>query len=137
MQHELIITNSQCLYRVPAEDIIYIEADGNYSHLVLLGGEDVVLTMQIGKLAEQIDLQLKGQRSALAKIGRSLIINLDCVYYINPQKGQLVLRDGNGHRTRPLSAPLIALKGLKEAMEQALDRRLCNENINDKNDHAE
>lgn len=141
MLQEIIISNSQCLYRVAAEDIVYIEAEGNYSHLVLLGGEDVVLTMQIGKLTELIDAQLKGQHSRLAKIGRSLIINLDCIYYINPQKQQLILRDRNGHRTRPLNAPLVALRGLKEVLNNILSKRLNNqtstEAANPKQDHAE
>lgn len=124
MKQEIIISNSQCLYRVMAEDIVYIEADGNYSHLALVGGEDVMLTIQIGKLEEMIEAQLNSTASPLAKIGRSLIINIHCIYYINPQKQQIVLRDCHGHTTRTLSAPVVALRGLKEILEERLLLRM-------------
>lgn len=132
MKQEIIISNSQCLYRVMAEDIVYIEADGNYSHLVLTGGEDVMLTVQIGKLAELIEAQLCSCVSPLAKLGRSLIVNMQYIYYINPQKQQIILRDCQGHTTKELSAPVAALRGLKEAFEKAiLSRRTPDDLKND------
>lgn len=129
MKQEIILSNSQCLYRVMAEDIVYIEADGNYSHLVLTGGEDVVLTVQIGKLAELIEAQLCSSVSPLAKMGRSLIINMNCIYYINPQKQQIVLRDCHGHTTRVLSAPTTVLRGLKEILDKRLLSRLATHGV--------
>lgn len=103
-----------------AEDIVYVEADGNYSHLVLTGGEDVMLTLQIGKLAELIEQQLCSSASPLAKIGRSLIVNISCIYYINPQKQQIILRDRKSCTSHTLSAPINALRGLKEIFDAKL-----------------
>ena len=50
MKHLLVVSNSIELVRLYAEDIVCIEAGGNYSTFVLVGGEQRLVLFQLGQL---------------------------------------------------------------------------------------
>lgn len=117
MQTHLVISTSMDLLRVRAEHIFYIQSDGNYSNLFLVGGEIRLLTCQLGQVEKMIAEQLPELGRYFVRIGRNLIINLDYVYYINVGKQQLMLADNPQNRTT-LNASKEALKALKELIEK-------------------
>lgn len=117
MQTHLVISTSVDLLRVRAEHIFYIQSDGNYSNLFMVGGEIRLLTYQLGQVEKMIEEQLPELGHYFVRIGRNLIINLDYVYYINVSKQQLVLADNPQNRIT-LSASKEALKALKELIEK-------------------
>jgi DNA-binding LytR/AlgR family response regulator len=114
----LVISTSNELLRVAAGQIIYISSDGNYSNLLISGGEIRMVTFQLGQLEDMISKQLPDMRSTFVRIGRSLIINMNHIYHINISRQQLLLKDRDN--TYTLSASKEALKTLKEFIEQSI-----------------
>lgn len=117
MKRQLILSNSAELIRIHAEDIISIEADGNYSTLFIVGEEKRVVLFQLGQLERMMSEQLAEEAEAFIRIGRSLIINRNYIYYINPNRQQLLLREPNGRRHETLKVSHESLKKLKELIE--------------------
>lgn len=116
MKTHLVISTSNELLRVAAMHIVYISSDGNYSNLLMSGGEIRMVTFQLGQIEEMINKQLPEMRSTFIRIGRSLIININQVYHINISRQQLVLHDRDN--TYTLSPSKEALKALKEHIEK-------------------
>lgn len=118
MHTHLIISTANELLRVAASHIIYISSDGNYSNLLMSGGEIKMVTFQLGQIEEMIHKQLPEYKATFVRIGRSLIINLNHVYQINISRQCLVLQDRDS--TYTLSASKEALKALKEFIEKSI-----------------
>lgn len=117
MSHtHLIISTANELLRINVRQIIYISSDGNYSNILLSGGEVRMVTFQLGQLERMIADQLQEEGRNFVRIGKSLIINLNNVFYINMPKQQLILND-NMQGRYTLSASKEALKALKELIE--------------------
>ena len=116
MNTHLIISTSNELLRVAAAHIIYISSDGNYSNLLMSGGEIRMVTFPLGQLEDMINKQLPDMSSMFIRIGRSLIININHIYHINVARQQLLLKDRDN--TYTLSASKEALKSLKEFIEK-------------------
>lgn len=113
----LIISTSNDLLRVAANHILYISSDGNYCNFFQTGGEMRLVTFQLGQLERMIADQLSDASKNFVRIGKSLIINLNYVYYIHVPKQQLILVDAQQNRYT-LSASKEALKALKELIEK-------------------
>lgn len=112
----LIISTSNDLLRVAASHILYISSDGNYCNFFQTGGEMRLVTFQLGQIERMIADQLPELSQNFVRIGKSLIINRNYVYYIHVPKQQLILVDGQQNRYT-LSASKEALKALKELIE--------------------
>ena len=116
----LVISRGTELLRVPAERLIYIAADGNYSYVVTQDGRKAMVSFQLGQIEDMIDEQLGEAGSRFSRMGRGLIINLDYVYSIDISKQTVVLSDCL-HFRHELSASrevLIKLKAYIDAMTQ-------------------
>lgn len=113
----LIISTATDLVRIAPENIVYISSDGNYSNLVQTDNETRMLTFQLGQVEVMIDEQLGTERKMFVRIGRTLIINRNYIYYINIQSQKLILSD-NDRFTHTVSASKEALKQLKEKIEK-------------------
>ena len=118
MNTPLIISSSNELLRIAASQIIYISSDGNYSNLLISGGEIRMVTFQLGQLEDMISKQLPDIRNMFVRIGRSLIINMNHIYHINISRQQLLHKDRDN--TYTLSASKEALKSLKEFIEKSI-----------------
>lgn len=126
MKRLLIISNTAELVRLCAEDIVSIEADGNYSTLYVVGEEKRVVLFQLGQLERMMGEQLAEEAEAFIRIGRSLIINRNYIYYINLNRQQLLLRDPNGRRYETLKVSHESLRKLKELIEGKEERNVNN-----------
>ena len=137
----LIISTSSELVRVAPENIVFLIADGNncclqtdndanfypsdnksaYNTNVSEDKTDLgnrkLITCQLGTIADVIIKQLGKEGMRLIRIGKSLIINRDYIYYINPQRQQLLLADSK-RDLYLLKASKEALKELKEKIEK-------------------
>ncbi len=117
MKTHLIISTANELLRVAATHIIYISSDGNYSNLLISGGEIRMVSFQLGQLEEMIQKQLPKEISSnFIRIGRSLIININHIYHINISHQKLLLKDHDN--TYTLTASKEALKALKDLIEK-------------------
>lgn len=116
----LVISRGTELLRVPAERLIYIAADGNYSYVVTQDGRKAMVSFQLGQIEDMIDEQLGEAGSRFSRMGRGLIINMDYVYSIDISKQTVVLSDCL-HFRHELSASrevLIKLKAYIDVMTQ-------------------
>ena len=118
MKPQLIISNTAELVRLHSEDILSIEAYGNYSNLYIVGEEKRMVSFQLGQLERMIGEQLGEEASAFIRVGRSLIINRNYIYYINPSRQVLIMRDPNGRKHEIKKASHESLKSLKEFIER-------------------
>ncbi len=112
---ELIFSNSGTeLLKVRPEDIIYIEADGNYCRMYLKGGFQQQLWFNRQKFISIISTQLRNERPTFIVVGRSFIINLAYIFRINPTQSELLLFDSSCPRQISLHASQEALNKLKK-----------------------
>ncbi len=114
MSKYLVISTSNELVRVSIERVVYITSDGNYSTLVLTNKDERVFSFNLAAFQKIIEQQLKTDAQIFIRIGKSLIINRNYIYYINASKQQLVLSDMNFNHSFMLTASKEALKQLKE-----------------------
>ena len=119
MSDILTLTNANELIRIPAEGLAYIESQGTYSDIFTCDGGKRTVTVQLGILEEMIHRQFQ-RPDEFARIGKSLIVNLKLIHYINPAKRQLILSDCRTFRF-DLDASREALKKLKEYFEKELN----------------
>ena len=112
----LVISTATDLLRVSTRQILYIQSDGNYCTLFQTGGEMRMISYQLGQVEKMIAAQLPDPINTFVRIGRSLIINLNYVYYINLSKQQLIMSDPQQGRYT-LNASREALAALKELIE--------------------
>lgn len=142
----LIISTSSELIRVAPENIVFLMAYGNTCCLQTDNdasfypsdnksayntnntkdktdlGNRRLISCQLGTVADEIIKQLGKEGMRLIRIGKSLIINRDYIYYINPQKQRLLLADSK-RDLYLLKASKEALKELKEKIEKEETKR--------------
>lgn len=83
------------LYRIDMQNIVYIEADGNYTHIVLRNEKRGTVCMSLMQMQNVLNEKLKEHAAVFARVGKRYIINLQYVYHINSLKQQLTLSDGS------------------------------------------
>jgi DNA-binding LytR/AlgR family response regulator len=112
---ELIFSNSGTeLLKVRPEDIIYIEADGNYCRMHLRGGFEQQLWFNRQRFISIISKQLRDEKPTFIVVGRSYIINLAYIFRINPVQSELTLFDSSKPEQISLHASQEALNKLKK-----------------------
>ena len=120
MGHLVFATSTEVL-RVPADAVVFVSADGNYSALTTADGEDFVLTMQLGQIEKRLAEMLDGNDNRFIRIGKSLIVNREYITFINPSRQKLLLSDCRTFR-REVSASKDALKALKDYVEKEVQK---------------
>lgn len=90
----LTIKNKSEILFLRLDDILYIQADGNYCNIYLAdGGVINTLTYQRAEMARMLEEQLsKEALSRFALLGRSYLVNTDYVLRIQPGKHLLTFR---------------------------------------------
>lgn len=121
MNKRLVFTTSTEILRVPAEAVVFITADGNYSAINMADGGCFVLTLQLGQIERRIADMLDSNDNRFIRIGKSLIVNRDFIAFINPPRQKMVLSDCRTFR-HEVSASKEALKALKELIEKEAQR---------------
>lgn len=92
----LVFSKGTELLRVPTDQLMYILADGNYSHVHTCDNREHLLSMQLGQISDCIFNQIEEGDSTFMRLGRSLIINTDYIYFIDISRQLLVLSDCKG-----------------------------------------
>lgn len=118
MKH-IVISKGTELLRVPSDRLMYISSEGNYSNVVTLDGRSQLFCLQLGQIEDIIGDQLGETGGNFLRLGRSLIINTDYIYFIDVAKQQLILSDCKGS-CHELTASREVLTKLKAYMESLI-----------------
>ena len=116
MAKRIIISKGTELVRVPADCLMYVSSDGNYSNLVTSDGRSRIVTFQLGQIEDVINDQLGDDGMIFLRLGRSLIINTEYIYLVDVAKQLLILSDFHGS-FHELSASKEVLAKLKAYIE--------------------
>jgi len=124
----LIIKNKSEVLYLQLDNILYIQADGNYSNIYLAdGGVINTLTYQRAEIGRIMDEQLpKRKREQFALLGRSYMVNTDYVLRIQPSKQLLTFRVNRFGTTKKITirATTKALDLLAAEMEKVTDTNI-------------
>ena len=116
MDKYLMIKTRDELLRINIEQILYFEADRNYTKLLLSAGVQFTFAVNIGKIEEMLAAQLTEPNTILIRVGKSHIVNKQHILQINLPKQKMLLLAGEG-KPRELVVSKDPLKALKESLE--------------------
>ncbi|MDR0758155.1 MAG: LytTR family transcriptional regulator [Tannerella sp.] len=117
MDKYLIIKTRDEFLRIRLQDILYFEADRNYTKLLLSEGLQFTFAINIGKIEEMFQTQYLDSQSILIRVGKSFIVNKSYILQINLPKQKLLLLTPGG-KPRELIVSKEPLKALKDMLEQ-------------------
>ena len=123
MDRYLMIKTRDELLRIKIGQILYFEADRNYTKLLLSNGIKFTFAINIGKIEELLEKQVSGSNDMLVRVGKSHIINKTHILQINLPKQKLLLLTQEG-KPRELVISKDPLKQLKEALEKEVEKGL-------------
>ena len=106
--------------RIDISKIVYFEADGNYTNIVLANQLKGVVCMNLAHMQQVLSERLKEKATVFARVGKRHIINHTYVYQINVLRQKLVLSDGENF-TFQLDVSKEALKQLKDLYVSSLN----------------
>lgn len=116
MDKYLIIKTRDEFLRIKINDILYLEADRNYTKLMLTEGIQFTFAINIGKIEEMFERQVVESKKMLVRVGKSFIINKNYILQINLPKQKLLLLTPGG-KPRELVVSKEPLKMLKDTLE--------------------
>ena len=120
-QSVLTIKNKNEVLYLRKENILYIQADGNYCNIHLAdGGVINTLTYQRAEIARMMDEQFSKEcRERFIMLGKSYMVNIDYVFRIQPGKQLLTFSINKFGSTEKLSikASSKALTKFQEDLE--------------------
>lgn len=105
------------LHRIEVSKVVYFEADGNYTDIVMVNKLRASVCMNLGEMEKALAEQLGPNDKTFMRIGKRFIINMQYIYQINVLKQQLILSDYD-HFAFQISISKDALKKMKELMLQ-------------------
>ena len=123
MDRYLMIKTRDELLRIKIGQILYFEADRNYTKLLLSNGIQFTFAINIGKMEELLEKQVSGSNDMLVRVGKSHIINKTHILQINLPKQKLLLLTQEG-KPRELVISKDPLKQLKESLEKEVEKGL-------------
>ncbi|MDH6311841.1 DNA-binding LytR/AlgR family response regulator [Parabacteroides sp. PFB2-10] len=121
MERYLIIKTRDELLRIRIGQILYFEADRNYTKLLLTSGIQFTFAINIGKIEEMLERQVEGSKKILMRVGKSHIINKNHILQIHLPKQRLILLSSEG-KPRELNISKDPLKALKESLEKEMGK---------------
>ena len=117
MDRYLIIKTRDEFLRLRINEILYLEADRNYTKLLLTEGIQFTFAINLGKIEEMLENQVADSKLILIRVGKSYIINKNYILQINLPKQKLLMLPPGG-KPRELVIPKEPLKVLKDMLEQ-------------------
>ena len=105
------------LNRIEVSKIVYFQADGNYTDIVMVNKLRAAICMNLGEMETALAEQLGSCDKTFMRIGKRFIINMQYIYQINVLKQQLILSDYD-HFAFQISISKDALRKVKELMLQ-------------------
>lgn len=125
MDKYLIIKTRDELLRIRIGQILYFEADRNYTKLLLSSGILFTFAINIGKIEEILSKQVKGCDKILMRVGKSHIINKEHILQINLPKQRLLLLTEES-KPKELIISKDPLKILKDTLEKEMEALIEN-----------
>ena len=127
-QMALTIKNKSEVLYLQLDNILYIQADGNYCNIYLAdGGVINTLTYQRAEIARMMEEQMPDYiRKRFVLVGRSYMVNTDYVLRIQPNKQLLTFRVNRFGTTKKITikATTKALDLLAAEMEKQTDTNI-------------
>lgn len=112
MNH-IIFNSRDQLFRLEITKIVYFEADGNYTKVVMSNKLKAVVTLSLSQVEKALAEQMKEQASAFMRVGKRFIINRKYIYEVSIAKQCLILSDFNLFAYQ-LPVSKAALKTIKD-----------------------
>lgn len=123
---KLCINSRDELFVLYLDKVAYIQASGNYSRIVYIGGMQMMITLGLSKLEGMIKMIVpKDRRSPFVRLGRSLLVNQTYLTHINVLKQRLTLSDNQEH-SYVLDVPKALLKAYKDLIRKSFAERIKN-----------
>ena len=119
MDRYLIIKTRDELLRIRIEQILYFEADRNYTKMILNNWIQFTFAINIGKIEQILENQVTGCKMILMRVGKSHIINKNHILQINLPRQKLLLLTAEG-KARELIISKDPLKVLKDSLENEI-----------------
>ena len=91
MSAHLFLNTRDDFYRIPVSRIAYFVADKNYTELYLTDGSKLTFTFSLHSMQTYIEKTMGNSARYLKRVGRSHIINLMHVFYVDLAKSRLKL----------------------------------------------
>ena len=125
MRRYIIISRGTELLRIPADRLMFVSSDGNYSNITTEDGRTKLVTIQLGQIEDILQEQLSDAESNFLRLGRSLIINTSYIYFIDISKQELILSNckGSYHVLSASREVLIKLKAYMETTIRKADEK--------------
>lgn len=108
----LFLNSRDELLRIDIQNIVYFEADGNYTNIMSVNKLKGVVCVNLAQMQKLLSERLLEKASIFARVGKKYIVNLKHIYSINTIRQQIILSDGATF-TYQLSIGKDALKELK------------------------
>ena len=122
----MCINSRDELFVLDLDKVAYIQASGNYSRIVYIGGMQMMITLGLSKLEGMIKMIVpKDRRSPFVRLGRSLLVNQTYLTHINVLKQRLTLSDNQEH-SYDLDVPKALLKAYKDLIRKSFAERIKN-----------
>lgn len=115
MKEKLLIHTVNEAYSFHPNQVVCIEADGNYSSLRLYNGSEYLLSFQLGQVESLIREQLSYTNHSFVRVGKSLIVNMDELLCVNVTRQTLEIGQLSGEKLI-FNASREALKKLLNLM---------------------
>ena len=90
----LFLNSRDEFLRIDISNIVYFEADGNYTNIVSVNRLKGVVCTNLAQMQKYLSDKLREDASIFARVGKKYIINLRYVYSINTLRQQVILSDG-------------------------------------------
>ncbi len=114
---ELYFNTRDELNRIDVSKIVYFEADGNYTDVVMVNKLRASICMNLGEMEKSLAQQLQPTENTFMRIGKRFIVNMRYIYQINVLKQQLILSDYD-HFAFQVSISKDALRKVKDLVLQ-------------------
>lgn len=116
IEPDLVFFNSRDqLLRIDMHKIVYFEADGNLTYIVLANKLKATVSMNLSKMEEFLTLQYEKNAHIFFRLGKRFIINTNYIYSIHVSKQKLILSD-YANFTFQLPISKEALRKMKELL---------------------
>lgn len=118
MRKYIIISRGAEFLRVPADKLVYISAEGNYSNVCTSDGKVRLVTYQLGQIEDLIAGQMGEEEMNFLRLGRKLIVNINYIHFIDVTSQTLILSDCDKcyYELTASREVLIKLKAYVESM---------------------
>ena len=121
-KEKLHLVDAKTEYYISLDEVLFCSASGNYTDIYLVNHTKYpTIRIQLGQLWTKIKELGKMVEHHLERIGRSYIINVKYIQYVNPKRGKLTLHT---NKDVELEIPKRAIERLMKFVGRKEDKRV-------------